>query len=727
MDLFRGPFNKNVFRKINTTQPQPAFRNWPKTLRSLSGFSGLIICLGICLIGGLWFFVRHQINADYDRTIAEASQETMNLAIAFEEHVRRVMADADKDMLNLKGAYELDGSSSPVLDAYANHATKDSSRNLIAVLNEQGILVAANIQEALTENRSDRDYFQVQRDTDSQKLFIGRPITSRSNGQHTIPLSRRINSPDGSFGGIVYTGIRADYFLSFYQKVYLGHNQLISIDGLDGFNRVRQVGDNATGGQDIRNSDFWKEVQGGRRFGSQINTSILDGITRVVSFRVMSDYPLTVLVGISAETALAGYEQRKQDYILWVSLISLIILVFCGLLISWYEKLQTQKDLLAEANATLEDKVNQRTQDLQDMNAMLEEEIAERAKADEQIRSQAQILDMAHDYIMVCDMDHKIIYWNRGAEAGYGWPASEAIGQLTPNLLKTQFPISREHIRERLLTEGHWEGELTHACKDGTQIVVHSYETLNRDSAGNPVAVLIINHDISDQKKYEVELSRLARLNTVGEIAASIGHEIRNPLTTVRGYLQLFQRREKLAEYGEQIHTMIEELDRANSIITEFLSLAKNKAVTQCSTDLNLVIQSLDPLLQSDALLRGREIKTELESIPDVMADASEIRQCILNLVSNALEATPKGGAVTISTTERRGRVVLTVRDQGPGIPPEIRAKMGTPFFTTKDNGTGLGLAVCYRIAQRHETSIEVETGPEGSAFHFIFNLPPNS
>jgi len=233
---------------------------------------------------------------------------------------------------------------------------------------------------------------------------------------------------------------------------------------------------------------------------------------------------------------------------------------------------------------------------------------------------------------------------------------------------------------------------------------------------------LAVLTDITEQKKFESEMSRLDRLNTVGEMAASIGHEIRNPLTTVRGYLQHYGRKAAFAEYREPFELMIDELDRANAIITEFLSLAKNKAVTLNPTNLNQVIQSLVSLMQADALRRGSDIEMELEDIPDVLADDKEMRQCILNLVGNGLDATPKGGKVTIGTVKAGNRVVMTVRDHGPGIPPEIKEKLGTPFLTTKENGVGLGLAVCYRIAQRHNATIEVETGPEGTTFIVKFN-----
>lgn len=236
------------------------------------------------------------------------------------------------------------------------------------------------------------------------------------------------------------------------------------------------------------------------------------------------------------------------------------------------------------------------------------------------------------------------------------------------------------------------------------------------------LALLIIN--LRKRKRAEQELMRLDRLNIVGEMAASIGHEVRNPLTTVRGYLQIFQRKEKFVEHREQLSTMIEELDRANIIITEFLSLAKNKKIDLQPGNLNATIQALLPLLQAEALHFGNEIREEIGYIPTFNFDDKEIRQLILNLARNAFEAMDAGGILTIRTYLENEKIVLAVKDTGSGIPKEILNKLGTPFVTTKASGTGLGLPVCYRIADRHGAKIDIITGSEGTTF--ILKFPQN-
>ena len=213
-------------------------------------------------------------------------------------------------------------------------------------------------------------------------------------------------------------------------------------------------------------------------------------------------------------------------------------------------------------------------------------------------------------------------------------------------------------------------------------------------------------------------MTRLDRLNLVGEMAASIGHEIRNPMTTVRGYLQILREKPEYAREIECFDLMIEELDSANLIITEFLALSKDKMVDMKLNNLNIIICKSLTLIQANATRLDRLIKLELEDLPDLPLDEAEIRQLILNLVNNGMESMSGYGAITIRTFMEKENLVFAVQDQGHGIDHNLLDKLGTPFFTTKEQGTGLGLAVCYRIACRHNAKIEIETGSTLSLIH---------
>lgn len=238
---------------------------------------------------------------------------------------------------------------------------------------------------------------------------------------------------------------------------------------------------------------------------------------------------------------------------------------------------------------------------------------------------------------------------------------------------------------------------------------------------GGESCVLCQISDITEIRRYEREMARLERLHLVGEMAAGIGHEIRNPMTTVRGFLQILSGKEECGQYKQYYDLMIEELDRANSIITEYLTLSNNRPMHLRSQDLNSIIHAILPLIESDAVKFKIDINLDTGEIPELLLDEKEIRQLIFNLVRNGLEAIASRGALIIRTRRAGEYVVLSVTDQGRGIAPEILDKIGTPFFTTKDNGTGLGLAVCYSIAERHRATLKVDTGPGGTEVSIWF------
>jgi signal transduction histidine kinase/GAF domain-containing protein len=239
---------------------------------------------------------------------------------------------------------------------------------------------------------------------------------------------------------------------------------------------------------------------------------------------------------------------------------------------------------------------------------------------------------------------------------------------------------------------------------------------------GDGICALI--KDITEKKKYEKELKRLSGLQLIGQMAAGISHEIRNPMTTVRGFLQLLKEANNFEKYKQYIGIMIEELDRANSIITEFLSMSNTRTSDLQELSLNSILYDIAPLIEIDAFNQNKYVKIDTQTIPKLLLNRNEIRQLIINLYRNGLEAMEEGKTLTIRTYKENGCVILAFVDQGEGIKPEVLEKLGTPFFTTKEKGTGLGLGVSYAIAARHNAKIEIQTSVEGSTFFVNFLQP---
>lgn len=228
---------------------------------------------------------------------------------------------------------------------------------------------------------------------------------------------------------------------------------------------------------------------------------------------------------------------------------------------------------------------------------------------------------------------------------------------------------------------------------------------------------LIVITDITEREALQKHLNRSDRLHLIGEMAAGIAHEIRNPMTTIQGFLQMWKRSEKPLP-KEHIDLMLSELMRANKIITEYLSLAGNKESDLRDHPVEAIIDSLFPLLQAVAVMDEKQLVVHNETERLMLrVDEKEMRQVIINLAKNGLEAMDSGGVLIIRTYAEGEEAVIDVVDEGPGIPKEVFSKLGTPFFTTKEKGTGLGLALCYSIVERHRGKINVKSGPGGTTF----------
>ncbi|MDR3588167.1 MAG: ATP-binding protein [Negativicutes bacterium] len=260
----------------------------------------------------------------------------------------------------------------------------------------------------------------------------------------------------------------------------------------------------------------------------------------------------------------------------------------------------------------------------------------------------------------------------------------------------------------------------THRKAHGGDWLVSTFPLLGHKE--NVLGGVVIVEDIAAVVRLGDELRKLERLNVIGEMAASIGHEIRNPMTTIRGFLQYYSRKPEFSTYVEEFDIMVSELDRANDMLVDFLSLAKNKTVDLARGSLNAVLTKMYPLLEANALERGLDLKLELGGIGLVMLDEKDIRQLVLNLVHNGFDAIKGRGSVTIKTCQEEDKVILEIKDSGGGIPQEVLNQLGSPFVTTKEKGTGLGLPACFKVAERHSANIEIDTGPEGTTFFISFN-----
>ena len=371
-------------------------------------------------------------------------------------------------------------------------------------------------------------------------------------------------------------------------------------------------------------------------------------------------------------------------------------------------------------------------------------DIDDRKRAEETLREQANLLDLTHDTVFVADMQGVIKYWNRGAEEQYGWTAEQALGTVVHELLRTVFPKPREEIIVEVTRTGRWEGELVHTRKDKTEVLVASRWSLQRDEQGAPVAILETNNDITDRKRAEEErerrrqleadLAHINRVSIMGELGASIAHEVNQPLAGVVSNASaclrwLAREAPDLEEARQAVHRIVRDGKRAGEVIARIRALTRRAEMPQEKLDLNDTMREVLALVGDEAKGKSVIIRTRFAAdLSPVSGDRVQLQQVALNLVMNAIEAMSSVGdrARELRLTTRNldaDQVQVTVEDSGIGIDPQKLDKIFDSFYTTKPGGMGMGLSISRSILQAHGGRLWA-TAKDGPGTMFHFTLP---
>ncbi|MGG5252362.1 ATP-binding protein [Neobacillus sp. SM06] len=225
-----------------------------------------------------------------------------------------------------------------------------------------------------------------------------------------------------------------------------------------------------------------------------------------------------------------------------------------------------------------------------------------------------------------------------------------------------------------------------------------------------------------EHMKLRNEIQQAEKMQVLGELAASIAHEVRNPLTVVRGFIQLLNTPQEDEKNRYFLKVAIDELDRAESIISEYLSYAKPQIDKTDRLDVGHLVNHVATVMSSYAAARHVEIVLQIKHPLFIKADWNKLSQACLNLAKNGIEAMTQGGTLSISAYKSQNKAVIEIRDTGFGMTREELSRLGQPFYSTKETGTGLGLMVSYRIIQAMHGRIEVQSEKgKGTAFKLIF------
>jgi PAS domain S-box-containing protein len=354
-------------------------------------------------------------------------------------------------------------------------------------------------------------------------------------------------------------------------------------------------------------------------------------------------------------------------------------------------------------------------------------ETAEHKLAEQKIREQAALLDIASDAIFVRDLDHRIVYWNQGAERLYGWQVTEAIGQKVNELLHSDESQVRDAM-QMLLDQGEWRGELSKVTKSGHNVMVEARWTLVRHDNGEPKSILSVETDITGKKQLEAQFLRAQRLESLGTLAGGIAHDLNNILTPILAMPKILQLRQPQMDERslELLKTIEASAQRGANMVNQILTFTRGTSGERIPLPVTPILQEVIKVIEQ-TFPKSIAIRQEVPSQPVgmVSADSTHLHQVLMNLCVNARDAMPEGGLLTLSLApyfidqsfvqgnldaQVGSYILITVADTGTGIAPDVRDRIFDPFFTTKAHGqgTGLGLSTVLGIVKSYGGFVDV-------------------
>jgi two-component system, NtrC family, sensor histidine kinase HydH len=326
--------------------------------------------------------------------------------------------------------------------------------------------------------------------------------------------------------------------------------------------------------------------------------------------------------------------------------------------------------------------------------------------------------------LLAIDGDGRITAFNQTAETILDRSASGVVGQKAVDILPDP---CRDLFRALELEKRVIEREIDCPLADGRTVPLEVIATVLEGEKGAREGVVLFR-DITEIRQLKNEVARSQRLASLGSLAAGVAHEIRNPLSSIKGFATYFKERYRNSpEDGKTADIMIQEVDRLNRVIGQLLDYARPMTMNRQEAPVQMVVRHALRLMEGEAREKGVAIETDLpEGMAPVSIDSDRMKQVFINLYLNALSAMEKGGTLTVLSAEQPDRRVrVDVRDTGAGIDPQDMGRIFDPYFTTKPSGAGLGLAIVQKIVEAHGGEIRVASTPgQGTTVSILLPLP---
>lgn len=333
--------------------------------------------------------------------------------------------------------------------------------------------------------------------------------------------------------------------------------------------------------------------------------------------------------------------------------------------------------------------------------------VAELRKANDYLYS---IIKESPAAIYILDLEGRVMQVNSAFESLYGYTGDEvrdSISLIVPERLAGETDRLIERIQAGYAVNGY---ETWRRTSEGKEVQVSLTISPIRGESGRLEALAIISRNITERKETEERMRRSEKLSVVGQLAAGVAHEIRNPLTTLRGFVQLFRQR----NIGKEVHLelMLEELDRINLIVSEFIVLAKPHLNQYMIKDIGALLKDMVRIMEPQANLSNIMLESRIDPVlPKIRCEENQLKQVFLNIIKNGMEAMPGGGILTLEARSvEPDRVLIRIRDRGVGIPEELLTRLGEPFLTNKEHGTGLGIMISQQILANHQGQMMIRS-----------------
>lgn len=348
-------------------------------------------------------------------------------------------------------------------------------------------------------------------------------------------------------------------------------------------------------------------------------------------------------------------------------------------------------------------------------------DITERKRAEVELRESEEkykqseekyrlIAEHTTDLIAVIDLTGKILYASPSHKRVLGSESAKLIQKCSFGFTH---PDDLGHlsncIEEMVENKSPQQLEIRIRHHEGHYLTFEAHGMPVLDKNGEIQSIVIVSRDITERKRTDALLRRSDKLTVLGELAAGIAHEIRNPLTSLKGFTQILK--SSVPEGKQYFDIMLSELDRINSIVSEFMLLAKPQVMNFKKQNVHEIIEKVISLLEAQANLHNIQIIINPIGVqPPVNGAQDQLKQVFINILKNAIEAMPKGGTIFINVAQKDDMLSISFIDQGIGIPEERLKSIGEPFYTTKEKGTGLGMMICHKIIENHSGVINIKS-----------------